>query len=262
MPDDRGRNVLISVRGVHKSFGPTPVLRGADIDIYEGQTTVVLGPSGCGKSVLLKHMIGLLSCDEGCIKYDGNDVTHLRENHWAAIRREMGFLFQSAALFDSKTVEQNIIFPMIYHSVGDDASRIQRCRDVLAMVGLVGMENRYPAELSGGQQQRVALARAMILNPRIIFYDEPTTGLDPIRSDIINELILKLKHSMGNTAVVVTHDMTSARKVADRIVMLHEGRFILDTTPQQIDHVQDENVRRFLEGRAGQKELCALGAVN
>lgn len=261
MSNDAEKHVLISVRGVQKGFGPTQVLCGADIDIYEGQTTVILGPSGCGKSVLLKHMIGLLTCDSGSISYDGRDVTHLREADWAPIRREMGFLFQSAALFDSKTVGQNIIFPMIYHSVGDNDSRRQRCKDVLAMVGLSGMEERYPAELSGGQQKRVALARAMVLNPRVLFYDEPTTGLDPIRSDIINELILKLKHSMGNTAVVVTHDMASARKVADRIVMLHEGRFIMDTTPQQIDAIQDDTVRRFLEGRASTQELHALGAV-
>lgn len=261
MQNDADKKVLIKVTGVQKSFGKTEVLRGADIDIYEGQTTVILGPSGCGKSVLLKHMIGLLQCDAGSIAYDGKDVTRLDENDWADIRREMGFLFQSAALFDSKTVGQNIIFPMVYHGVGDIESRKKRCADVLAMVGLSNMENRYPAELSGGQQKRVALARAMVLNPRVIFYDEPTTGLDPIRSDVINELILKLKHSMGNTAVVVTHDMVSARKVADRIVMLHEGRFILDTTPQHIDSVQDETVRRFLEGRASQKELHALGAV-
>lgn len=251
-------NVILRLVDVWKSFGKTPVLRGVNLEIRAGQTTVILGPSGCGKSVLLKHLIGLIKPDAGSVFFRQHEISHLNEKHLAPIRRRMGFLFQGAALFDSMTVEENVCFPMVEHHVGTDESRKARAAEVLAMVGLKGLQSRYPEELSGGQKKRVALARAIALNPQVIFYDEPTTGLDPIRADLINELILRLRAALGNTAVVVTHDLISARKVADRILMLHEGNFILDTTPEELDQVRDETVRRFLAGRAASEELAEL----
>lgn len=163
-------------------------------------------------------------------------------------------------MFDSMTVEENVCFPMVEHHVGTPATRKARAEEVLAMVGLAGLLHRLPGELSGGQKKRVALARAITLNPQVVFYDEPTTGLDPIRSDLINELILRLRDALNNTAVVVTHDLASARKVGHRVLMLHEGKFILDTTPEELDHVQDEVVEQFIAGRAGPEELAELDA--
>lgn len=252
--------VILHLKGVRKSFGNTEVLRGVDLQIQAGQTTVVLGPSGCGKSVLLKHMIGLIKPDAGRVFFREHEISHLNEKHLAPIRRRMGFLFQGSALFDSMTVEENVCFPMVEHRLGTPASRRARAAEVLAMVGLNGLQHRLPEELSGGQKKRVALARAITLNPLVMFYDEPTTGLDPIRADLINELILRLRTALGNTAVVVTHDLASARKVANRILMLHEGKFILDTTPEELDHVQNEVVERFIAGRAGPEELAELDA--
>ncbi len=252
--------VILHLEGVRKSFGGLDVLRGVDLQIHQGQTTVILGPSGCGKSVLLKHMIGLIKPDAGRIFFHDHEITSLSERHLAPIRRQMGFLFQGAALFDSMTVEDNVCFPMVEHHVGTPATRKARVEEVLAMVGLAGLLHRLPGELSGGQKKRVALARAIALNPQVIFYDEPTTGLDPIRSDLINELILRLREALNNTAVVVTHDLASARKVGHRILMLHEGKFILDTTPEELDHVQNEVVEQFIAGRAGPEELAELDA--
>ncbi len=249
---------IIRLLGVHKAFGQANVLSGVDLDIQTGQTTVIIGPSGCGKSVLLKHMIGLLKPDQGQVFFREHEISKLPERKMVALRRRMGFLFQGAALFDSMTVEQNICFPLQEHHVGNRSTQLQRSKEVLALVGLDGLQNRYPAELSGGQKKRVALARAIALKPQVLFYDEPTTGLDPIRADLINELILRLQKTMNNTAVVVTHDMASARKVGNRILMLHEGKFILDTTPDDLDHVDNEIVTRFIEGRANPEELAEL----
>ena len=249
---------IIQFDDVHKSFSGLPVLRGATLDVARGKTTVIIGPSGCGKSVLLKHVVGLLRPDRGRVLFRRHEVSTLPENALVRIRRRMGYLFQGGALFDSMTVEDNVIFPLVEHGIGTDDSRRLRCSEVLSLVGLDGLQGRYPAELSGGQQKRVALARAITLEPELILYDEPTTGLDPIRADLINELILKLQQALGTTALVVTHDMASARKVGDRIVMLHEGRFILDTTPEQLDHVDDEIVARFVGGQASPDELAEL----
>ena len=249
---------IMRLEGVSKSFGRTKVLNGVDLDIQVGQTTVVIGPSGCGKSVLLKHMVGLLKPDAGKVFFRQHEISRLDEQHLVPIRRRMGFLFQAAALFDSMNVEQNICFPMVEHGVGNDKIRRARAAEVLGMVGLDGLQNRFPEELSGGQKKRVALARAIALNPQVIFYDEPTTGLDPIRADLINELILRLRNALGNTAVVVTHDLASARKVGNRILMLHEGNFILDTTPEDLDHVQNKIVTRFIAGQASPEELADL----
>jgi phospholipid/cholesterol/gamma-HCH transport system ATP-binding protein len=246
---------ILRLENVRKSFGPQVVLDGVDLSIQAGRTTVVIGPSGCGKSVLLKHMVGLIRPDAGRVFFHDREVTGLREKQMVDIRRRMGFLFQGAALFDSMTVMQNLCFPMEAHNVGTRDQRRWRAMEVLALVGLQDVEDRYPESLSGGQKKRVALARAIALKPEVILYDEPTTGLDPVRSDLINELILRLQRTLGTTAVVVTHDLASARKVGDRVVMLYDGKFIADAPPDRLDQVDNEVVMRFIKGRASPEEL-------
>ena len=249
---------IIRLERVHKSFGREVVLAGVDLKIWPGQTTVVIGPSGCGKTVLLKHIIALLRPDRGRVFFHDWEVSALGERQLAPIRRRMGFVFQGAALFDSMSVAENVCFPMEEHEAGSPTDRVERCREVLSMVGMEGMMDKHPGELSGGQKKRVALARAIALRPEVILYDEPTTGLDPIRADLINELILRLQAALGTTAVVVTHDMASARKIGDRVVMLYNGRFIADTTPDKLDQIRNETVARFVEGRASSEELAEL----
>src|SRR5215211_4647236 len=249
---------LIELRDVSKRFGRLVVLNGVSLSIEEGQSLVVIGASGSGKSVMLKHIVGLLEPDEGEVWYDGRRIDDLSEKQLIPIRREFGFLFQMGALFDSLTVEENIAFPLVEHTnkKPDEISHI--VDEKLAMVGLPDTRKKMPAELSGGQRKRIGLARAIALNPRVILYDEPTTGLDPIRSDVINELILKLKHELNVTSIVVTHDMNSAFKVADRIVMLHEGKLIFDGTPDEIRASEEPIVQRFVLGEAGEQELAGL----
>lgn len=251
-------DAIIRLEKITRTFDGQLVLDAVDLTVHQGRTTVVIGPSGCGKSVLLKHMIGLLKPDSGRAFFKGREITHLSERELAPLRRQVGFLFQGSALFDSMTVAQNICFPLQQHTVGSAEDRRLRCVEVLSLVGLDGLQDRLPQELSGGQQKRVALARAIVLAPEVILYDEPTTALDPIRADVINELILKLQEVLGTTAVVVTHDMNSARKVADRIVMLYKGRFIADTTPERLDDIDDETVSRFVRGLAGEDDLAQL----
>lgn len=250
---------IIEFQQVRKSFNGTPVLDDIDIAIRPGETTVVIGPSGCGKSVMLKHMIALLRPDAGKVRFDGETISRLPERKLVPIRRRVGFLFQGGALFDSMTIEENICFPLHEHNIGSMADRPSRAHAVLDQVGLGGLEHRYPEELSGGQKKRAALARAIVMEPEVILYDEPTTGLDPIRSGMIDELILKLQDELKTTAVVVTHDMTSARRVGDRIVMLYDGKLIADTTPEGLDKIDDEAVLRFVEGRASADELDTMG---
>jgi phospholipid/cholesterol/gamma-HCH transport system ATP-binding protein len=251
-------NWIIRLEGVQKALDGHVVLDGVDLAIRPGETTVVIGPSGCGKSVLLKHIVGLLRPDRGRVCFGEHVVSHMSERRLVAVRRRIGFLFQSSALFDSMTVAENVCFPLAEHDVGTRAEQAERCREVLALVGLDGLQDRFPGELSGGQKKRVALARAIALGPEVILYDEPTTGLDPIRADLINELILQLQQVLGTTAVVVTHDMNSARKVGDRIVMLYGGKFVIDTTPARLEHADNEVVARFVEGRASREELAQI----
>src|SRR5215213_1896251 len=225
---------LIELRDLHKRFGRLVVLNGVSLDIEEGQSLVVIGASGSGKSVMLKHIVGLLKPDRGEVWYRGRRVDELSDRELDQVRHDFGFLFQMGALFDSLTVEDNVAFPLVEHTRKPPAEIREIAAQKLAMVGLDGTQKKMPGELSGGQKKRVALARAIALDPRVILYDEPTTGLDPIRSDVINELILKLKHELNVTSIVVTHDMQSAFKVADRIVMLHEGQLIFDGTPDEV----------------------------
>jgi len=251
---------IIRLEKVSKTYNGAPVLDGVDLAIEPNRTTVVIGPSGCGKSVLLKHMVGLLRPDSGKVFFRDQEVSAMSERRLTRVRRRMGFLFQGGALFDSMTVRENILFPLREHAVGTPSEQRQRVEDFLALVGLEGYQPRYPEELSGGQKKRVALARAIALEPEVIFYDEPTTGLDPIRADLINELILRLHETLGTTSIVVTHDMASARKVGDRIIMLHGGTFIADTTPEGLDAIDNDVVTRFIHGAASPEELIGIRA--
>jgi len=241
---------IIEFRNVWKQFGPLRVLCGVDLAIERGKTTVVIGESGTGKSVLLKHMTGLLHPNRGEVYVDGQRIDLLSEKRLAPVRRRFGFLFQMGALFDSMSAAENIAFPMREHTNYSDEKISQIVQKKLELVGLNGIQDKRPAELSGGQRKRVALARAIALDPEIILYDEPTTGLDPIRADTINDLIIKMKKELGITSIVVTHDMTSAFKVADRIIMLHQGNFIADGTADDFRHATDLRVRRFVTGQA------------
>ena len=249
---------FIELKHVSKRFGRLVVLNGVTLNIEAGQSLVVIGASGSGKSVMLKHIVGLLKPDRGEVWYDGRRIDELSNRDLDEVRQDFGFLFQMGALFDSLTVEENVAFPLVEHTRKPPDEIRQLVAEKLAMVGLDGTQKKVPGELSGGQKKRVALARAIALNPRVVLYDEPTTGLDPIRSDVINELILKLKHELNITSIVVTHDMQSAFKVGDRIVMIHEGKLIIDGPPQEIQRSDVPVVRRFVTGEAGDQELAGL----
>jgi phospholipid/cholesterol/gamma-HCH transport system ATP-binding protein len=249
---------LIELRDVHKRFGRLVVLDGVSLGVEEGESLVVIGASGTGKSVLLKHIVGLLKPDSGEVWFDGQRVDTMTDRELVAVRKQIGFLFQMGALFDSLTVEENIGFPIVEHTRKTPAEISRIVDEKLRMVGLPEVRKKMPAELSGGQRKRVALARAIALDPRLILYDEPTTGLDPIRSDVINELIIKLKREIRVTSVVVTHDMHSAFRVGDRIVMLDKGKTIFDGTPQQIQQSKNPLIRSFVLGEAGPKEMESL----
>jgi phospholipid/cholesterol/gamma-HCH transport system ATP-binding protein len=249
---------LIELREVSKRFGRLVVLDHLSLSIEEGKCLVVIGASGTGKSVLLKHIVGLLRPDSGEVWYDGKRIDTLNERRLMKVRLQFGFLFQMGALFDSMNVLDNVSFPLVEHSSKKPDEIRQLAGDKLTMVGLKDAGKKMPGELSGGQRKRVALARAIALEPRVILYDEPTTGLDPIRADVINELINKLQRDLKVTSVVVTHDMQSAIKIADRIVMLRQGKIVFDGTPAQIQTSEDPVVRRFVTGEASEEELASL----
>ena len=259
-PEAEAGLCVIELRGLYKNFGPLKVLCGVDLALGQGQTTVVIGESGAGKSVILKHITALLRPDAGEVFYRGRRIDTLGEKALVEVRRHFGFLFQGGALFDSMSAGQNVGFPLREHSDRTPRQIERTVGEKLRMVGLDGIQNKRPAELSGGQRKRVALARAIALDPEVILYDEPTTGLDPVRADVINELILKLARELSVTSLVVTHDMTSAYKVADRIVMLYAGKIIADGRPDQIRASADERVQRFITGHADPKDLAALHA--
>lgn len=239
---------MIQVSGVSKSFRSNDVLRGVDLEVRDGETLTVIGGSGTGKSVLLKNMLGFLKPDRGEIRIDGTEITALDETELLHVQQKFGYLFQGAALFDSLTVEENVGFGL--HNLTDfDAAKISaRVRECLAMVGLKGIQNLKPAELSGGMKKRVGLARAIACQPQYIMYDEPTTGLDPIMADVINELILSLQKQLCVTSIVVTHDMKSAYKISNRIAMLYEGKIIFVGTPDQVRNTTNPVVHQFVEG--------------
>jgi len=250
---------VIEVRNLTKRFGPKLVLDNISLSIEKGKTTVIIGPSGCGKTVLIKHFIALQRPSAGEVYFRGQRIDGLSERELSDIRTHFGYLFQEGALFDSMSVAQNIVFPIEEHFKGIKWRHVQDVvKAKLALVGLDGFQNYFPANLSGGQRKRVALARAIALNPEIILYDEPTTGLDPIRSDIINELVLKLERDLGVTTVVVTHDMKSAYKVGDRIIMLHNGKIIADGDADHIRNHPHPTVQQFINGQVSEDDLAVL----
>lgn len=239
---------MIEIQDVHRSFDGHKVLDGVNLTINTGETTVIIGRSGCGKSVLLKHIIGLLMPDSGRVLINGKDVTKMDEKELSALRMKFGMLFQGAALFDSLNIFENVAFSMIEHTTIDRPTMQKRVKECLALVGLKGIEDKKPAELSGGMRKRVGLARAIARWPQIMLYDEPTTGIDPIMGDAINDLIIDLHNKLKVTSIAVTHDMISAYKIADRIAMLYNGKIIAVGTPDEIKGTKDPVVKQFITG--------------
>ncbi len=239
---------MIEIIDLHKSFNGHPVLRGVNLQIHKGEAHVIIGRSGCGKSVLLKHIIGLLRPDKGDVVVDGLALSRLKRREMYRVRRKIGMLFQNSALFDSMTVEENIALGVREHRMFPEAEIRDRVAELLEMVGLPGIQHMYPAELSGGMRKRVALARALMMQPEYVLYDEPTTGLDPIMADSINELMIRINEAMGVTSVVVTHDMASAYKVGDKMSMLEEGKVIFTGTPEEIQASDNPIIQQFIRG--------------
>jgi len=241
---------------VHKAFGPKQVLKGFSLEIREGQTLSIIGGSGVGKSVALKHVIRLLEPDQGEIWVDGRNVATLSREELYELRREVGYVFQFAALFDSMTVHDNVGMGLKRIPGWTRARISERVEECLHLVDLDGYGERFPAELSGGQRKRAGLARAIATAPKYLLYDEPTTGLDPVTSAVINELIMRMRRELEVTGVVITHDMESAFRISDRIAMLHDGRIRFEGTPDQLRETQDPVVRGFIEGRPDLLEVA------
>lgn len=248
-PSDR-MAPMISVRGLEKSLGRQPILRGIDLDVATGETLVIIGRSGGGKSVFLKHLVGLLQPDAGEIWIEGENIIGLGERKLAAIRRKVGILFQGGALFDSMTVEQNVSFPLREAGERDPEVIRQKVDEMLEVIGLEGQQTKMPVNLSGGMKKRVGLARSIIRRPSCVLYDEPTAGLDPVAADSINRLIRRLQQRFRVTSIVVTHDMKSATHVADQIAYLHEGRIYFHGTPAELERAGDPLIQDFLLGRS------------
>jgi phospholipid/cholesterol/gamma-HCH transport system ATP-binding protein len=246
-----GKQPKLKLSGVKKHFGNKIVLDGIDLSIEQGKSLVVIGASGTGKSVMLKCVLGLLKADEGSIMVDGEETAHLRGSERDAVMEKFGMLFQGGALFDSMRVWENVSFGLIHGRGMDRKKAWELAIEKIVAVGLkpeVG--NLYPAELSGGMQKRVSLARAIAKNPEIIFFDEPTTGLDPIMADVINDLIVSSVKGLGATALSITHDMASARKIADYVAMIHQGKIIWHGSVKDLDNSGNEYVDQFIHGRA------------
>jgi len=241
---------MIRIINLYKSFGGKQVLRGINLTVEKGETMVVIGQSGSGKSVLLKHLIGLLKPDSGKIYVDGMEITRLNDDELQRLTRKFGMLFQGAALFDSMTVAQNVSFGLERQAHFPPEKIRALVTESLAKVGLRGVNDLMPYELSGGMKKRVGLARAIVYEPEIMLYDEPSTGIDPIRADAINDLINKLKNEMGVTSVAITHDMVSSYKIADRIGMLFEGKIIEVGTPEEIKNSKNAIIQQFIHGHA------------
>jgi len=240
---------LIRLDNVHKSFGNKHVLRGFSLDVSEGETMVVIGGSGTGKSVAIKHIVGLLEPDEGTVFVDGQEVPELSRGEVYDLRAHIGYVFQFAALFDSLTVAQNVAMGLKKLSHLSGAGVKNRVSEALALVDLLNIEDRYPAELSGGMRKRVGIARAIARRPKYMLYDEPTTGLDPVTASVIDQLMLRLRERLSVTSIVITHDMKSAYAVGSRIAMLHQGRIRQVGTVEEIQESTDPIVRQFIEGR-------------
>jgi len=245
---------MIEIKDVHKSFGAQHVLRGINLTIPSGKITVIVGPSGTGKTVLLRHIIGLIRPDRGRVTVDGVDISRLSGHDLNEFRRRFGMLFQNAALFDSLTVAENVAFPLVESYRGRRLPDVGRIVDEkLGLVGLVGIGGKLPSELSGGMRKRVGLARAIVLEPSIILYDEPTTGLDPIMTVAIDNLILSMQQKLSITSVVISHDIDSAFRVADQIAMIHEGRIVECLPPAEFGRSKNPDVRAFLDAGNGSR---------
>jgi phospholipid/cholesterol/gamma-HCH transport system ATP-binding protein len=248
--DTNGRTI-IRIRDLHKRFGRQQVLEDLDLDVGMSESLVILGRSGCGKSVLLKHITGLIKPDAGSIMFENEEITHFNRKKLFEMRMHFGMLFQGSALFDSMTVGENVGLPLVKHT-GRDSDEIRSIvLEKLRLVGLTDVYDRYPAQLSGGMKKRVGLARAVVMNPKVVLYDEPTTGLDPIMADVINDLIRTLQRELDITSVVVTHDIGSAYKVGDRLAMMHGGKIIFSGSPAETSQSENEIVRQFIGARAG-----------
>ena len=241
---------MIQIKGLHKSFGTNHVLRNLDLEIKTGEAMVIMGRSGCGKSILLKQIMGIMEPDQGTVIIDGVDIFSLPPRELDQFRLKLGMLFQGAALFDSLTVGENVGFSLKEHTRLPPSAIQQKVKEKLKLVGLEGIEDLMPSELSGGMRKRVGLARAICNDPKIILYDEPTTGLDPIMADGINELIAETQEKLRITSVSVTHDLKSAYRIADRIAMLYQGRIIGIGTPDEIEHTENPIIRQFITGSA------------
>jgi len=241
---------MIKFENVEKSFGENQVLRKLDLEIHKSETLVIIGQSGCGKSVLLKHIIGLLKPEGGRVIVDGVDINQISQKELYGIRRKFGMVFQSSALFDSLTVGGNVVLGIRERGNYSEKAMEEICEEKLKLVGLSGSEHLKPAELSGGMKKRAAIARALAMDPEYILYDEPTTGLDPITADKINVLILNLQKRLHKTTIAVTHDMHSAYKIADRIVMLHGGRVVFEGTPDEVRKSNHAALQQFINGNA------------
>ncbi len=242
---------MIRVRGLRKAFGEKKVLNGLDLDVARGESLVVLGGSGSGKSVLLKHLIGLLRPDEGSVVVDGIDIHGLDRGELTDFRRRYGMSFQEGALFDSMSVGENVGFPLTRQRPRKARREIQaRVEECLGLVGLDGTAHKMPSELSGGMRRRVGFARSIVLEPEILLFDEPTTGLDPIMTAVIDDIILGMRRQLGSTAITITHDLKSAFRIADRVAMLHKGRILAVETAERFQQLDDPRIRQFLDGRA------------
>lgn len=247
----RGGEPKIRLRGLVKRFGTKTVLRGVDLDVRAGESLVILGGSGTGKSVLLKHIVGLLQPDEGSVHIDGVDLSTLSRRELVEFRRRYGMSFQEGALFDSMTVGQNIAFPLTRSRPRPSREEIrERVEECLRLVGLEGTEDKLPSELSGGMRRRVGFARAIAVEPEILLFDEPTTGLDPVMTAVVDQVIVDLQEALGSTAITITHDLKSAFRIADRIAMIHRGEILAAAEPEAFEQLEDPRVRQFLEGRA------------
>jgi phospholipid/cholesterol/gamma-HCH transport system ATP-binding protein len=240
---------MIELRDVHKAFGPKQVLRGFSLRVEDGGTVSLVGFSGAGKSVTLKHIAGLLAPDSGSVQVDGKEVPKLRRDELYEHRRQIGYVFQFAALFDSMTIAENVAMGLVKHGGYTEKEIRSRVAESLDLVELEGFESRLPSELSGGQKKRAGLARAIAFRPKYLLYDEPTSGLDPVTTTVIDRLIMKMKNELGVTSLVITHDMGSAYRVSDRIAMLYEGEVLEEGTPDEIRATTNPIVKGFVEGK-------------
>lgn len=245
------KEVFVEIRGLHQRFGENHVLKGVDLDIYRGETMVLLGGSGGGKSVLVKHLVGLLQPYEGTVVVEGDDITHKHERQLVDVRRKISMMFQNGALFDSLNVGQNVAFPLREAGLRDEKEIRERVEEALEIVRLPGQMEKMPSDLSGGMRKRVALARAVVERPTCVLYDEPHAGLDPVTADSIDHLIKDLETNLGITNIVITHEIRSVFRIADRVVFMKEGTIYWEGTPAELRASDDPELQNFVAGRSG-----------